>query len=77
MGKLTHKKKYEQTVMWRQAEHVRWEISKKCLSKLSDSEDSRFVYDRHEKCGKQGEGSVNQRRRHHAAGIKEQAKVVA
>jgi hypothetical protein len=47
-------------------------IVKQFFSKLSDVEESKFVYDRHEKCGKQGKGSVNQKLRHHGAGIKEQ-----
>ena len=63
--------------MWGQTEQGRWVIGKHFLSQLSDSEDSEFVYNRREKCGKQGEGSVNHRSRHHAAGIKEQDKVVA
>ena len=48
-------------------------IVKQFFSKLSDVEESKFVYDRHEKCGKQGKGSVNQKLGHHGAGIKEQS----
>jgi hypothetical protein len=52
-------------------------IAKQYLSKLSDSEDSWFVCNQHEKCGKQGKESVNQRLRHHIELIKEKAMVLA
>ena len=52
-------------------------IGEQFLLKLSDSDDSWFVCNQRDKCGKQGKGAGNHRRHHHAAGIKEQAMVLA